>query len=49
MKMMVGLFSDFLDIFAVKAGHLDQLDAKLVEQKELIAAIKKAATSEKAR
>ena len=49
LKMMVGLFSDFLDIFAVKAGHLDQLDQKLVEQRELIAAIKNASTSEEAR
>jgi hypothetical protein len=49
LKMMEGLFADFLDIFALKAGHLDQLDAKLEEQKALIKEIKLAKTSEQAR
>ena len=33
LNMMLGLFSDFLDIFAVKAGHLDQLNVKLCRAK----------------
>jgi hypothetical protein len=49
LKMMEGLFADFLDIFAIKAGHPDELDAKLEEQKALIKEIKLAKTSEQAR
>ena len=47
--MLQGLVSDFLDIFAIKSGHLDQLDEKLAEQKALISNIKAATTSEEAR
>ena len=48
-RMMEGLFADFIDIFAIKAGHLDSLDEKLAEQKELIKQIKTAKTAEQAR
>ena len=38
-----------MDIFAIKSGHLDKLDERLAEQKDLIGKIKSATTSTEAR